>query len=67
MPIKLGEIKLYSIQELSRSLDVTTVTLRAYIKAGEIKARKVGGQWYVSEEALKLYFNPQPGDRKANV
>jgi excisionase family DNA binding protein len=67
MPIKLGEIKLYSVQELAKSLDVTTVTLRAYIKQGKLKARKMGGKWYVSEESLKSYFNPQPEERRASV
>lgn len=58
MPITLGNIKLFSLKELSETLSVSDVTLRSYISKGNLKARKVGGKWYVSEEALREYFNP---------
>jgi predicted site-specific integrase-resolvase len=36
---------------------VTSSTLRAYIRQGKIKGRKVAGKWLVSDEALRQYFN----------
>lgn len=57
MPIQLGDLKLYSLNDLSHSLGVTTVTLRNYISCNKLKARKLGGKWYVSEDSIKEYFN----------
>ena len=57
--IKLGDIKLFSIAELSKKLNVTPTTMRTYIKTGRIKGEKVGGKWYVSEDALKEFFQGQ--------
>jgi excisionase family DNA binding protein len=56
MPIELGGITLFSVAELAQRLDVTPMTLRTYFKEGRIQARKVGGKWYCSEEALRNFF-----------
>lgn len=57
MPKVIGDIKLYSILELSRLLGITDVTLRKYIKEGKIQAQKVGGAYHVTEDSLKVFFN----------
>ena len=57
MPKIIGDIKLYSIIELSKLLGITDVTLRKYIKEGKIQARKVGGAYHVTEDSLKVFFN----------
>ena len=57
MPIQLGDLKLFSLQELSKKLNITTVTLRAYIRQGKLRARKLGTRWYFTEEALREYFD----------
>lgn len=64
MPIKIGDIVLYDVLELSKKLDVTPITLRSYMKAGKLTGRKVGGKWYVSEESLKDYFSPKPAEKE---
>jgi len=56
MPITIGNIKLYSVKELSESLNVTPITLRKYLVSGRLKGQKVGGTWYVIEESLREYF-----------
>lgn len=56
MPIIIGDIKLFSLDDLSEALGVTTVTLRGYISKGKLKARKMGGKFFVSEDALREYF-----------
>lgn len=58
MPIKFESFTLYSILELSERMNITSATLRSYLKNGIITGRKVAGKWYISEEALKEYFNP---------
>ncbi|MBS1257688.1 MAG: hypothetical protein MAG551_00733 [Candidatus Scalindua arabica] len=57
MPVQLGELKLYSLQELTKALGLTTHTLRAYIRQGKLRARKAGTRWFVSEDSLREYFN----------
>ncbi len=61
MPIKIGDLILYDVLELSKRLNVTPVTLRAYMKKGRLQGKKVGGKWYISEESLKDYFSPKSG------
>ncbi len=62
MPKKIADMTLYTLQEISRTLDVTTGTLRTYIKNGKLKAKKVAGKWIVTDSALQEYF--KKGDRK---
>lgn len=57
MPIQLGNLRLYTLQELSKKFSLTLITLRNYIKQGKLKARKVGVRWYVTEKTLEEYFN----------
>ena len=60
MPITFTNLVLYNLQELSKKLDVHIVTLKSYIKKGRIKAQKVGGKWYVSEDSLREFFMKSP-------
>ncbi len=57
MPKTIGKIRLYSLKELSRKLDVNIVTLRTYIRTGRLKGAKMGVQWMVSEDNLREYFD----------
>ena len=62
MPIQMGDLKLYSLQELSDTLKLTIITLRTYVRQGKLKARKLGTRWYVSEDNLREFFNtPEAG------
>jgi hypothetical protein len=38
-------------------LNVTTVSIRNYIKQGHLKGQKVMGRWFVLEEELKDFFS----------
>jgi len=60
MPKTIGNMKLYSTLELSKTLDITPATLRAYIKEGRIRGQKFGTKWYVSEGSLKRFFEGLP-------
>lgn len=57
MPIEIGDIRLYSISELAEKLKLTEVTLRSYLRAGKMRGKKMGTSWYVTEEALREYFD----------
>ena len=56
MPKVIGDMTLYTVLELSKLLDVTEVTLRRYIKEGKIHAKKIGGAYHISEDALKDFI-----------
>lgn len=57
MPKKIGNLTLYSIDDLSELLDLSKMTLRAYLREGRIRGRKLGVSWYVTEEAIREYFD----------
>lgn len=63
MPIKIGDLMLYDVLELSKKLNVTPVTLRSYMKQGRLQGKKVGGKWYISQASLEVYFNPKSGEK----
>lgn len=56
MPKHLGNLTLYSVDDLHEQLGLSKMTIRAYLREGKIRARKLGVQWYVTEEALREYF-----------
>ena len=57
MPIKIENVDLYSVSEVSQMLNVTTVSIRNYIKQGHLKGRKVMGRWFVSENDFEDFFS----------
>lgn len=63
MPVMLGKLTAYTLQELGEKFNTTTVTLRAYIRDGKLRANKVGGRWYVTERAVAEFLETaqEPG------
>lgn len=67
MPKTIGDMVLYDVEELAKLLDVQERTIRAYLKDGKLKGRKMARRWYVTEESLKAYFEqpePEPEDEE---
>jgi len=56
MPKKIGDLKLYSVEELSEILDIQETTIRKYLRDGKLRGRKLARKWYISEESLAEYF-----------
>ena len=56
MPATIENITLYSVPELADMLNVTTVSIRNYIKQGHLKGQKLTGRWFVSEVDVKAFF-----------
>ena len=56
MAVKLGNLVLYDLDELSKKLNVHTATIRGYIRTGRLPGQKVGTKWFVSEESLREFF-----------
>jgi predicted site-specific integrase-resolvase len=56
--IKTGKKKLYSVDDLTKILPITPLTIRNYIKAGKIKGGyKIGKSWYVTKENLEAFLD----------
>ncbi|MGM0505592.1 MAG: helix-turn-helix domain-containing protein, partial [Bacteroidota bacterium] len=60
MPRNVGDLTLYSIDDLHELLGVSKVTLRMYLREGKLRGRKLGVKWFVTEEALRDYFDGSP-------
>jgi len=65
MPKKIGGLTLYSVDDLHKQLGLSKLTIRAYLREGRLKGRKLGVQWFVTEEAIREYFEqPEPQEPK---
>ncbi len=62
--IQVDDVKLYSIMELSKTLNLTPLTIRIYLKKGKLKGKKIGKNWYLSDDMLKNYLT---GEDKPKV
>ncbi|SMO46687.1 helix-turn-helix domain-containing protein [Fodinibius sediminis] len=60
MPKQIGNLTLYSVDDLHEQLGLSKMTIRAYLREGKIRGRKLGVKWYVTEEALREYFSIPP-------
>jgi len=51
-----NDIKVYSIIEVMDILKVTRRTIYNWLRAGKIKAFKVGKEWRITEESLREFL-----------
>lgn len=59
--------KLYSPLDISNLLQLSLVTIRKYIHENEIESIKLGGRYYISEEALEKFMEHQHKKIKVNL
>lgn len=52
-----NRIKVYEVDEVATLLKSSKRTITNYIKNGEMKARKVGSKWIITEENLNIFLN----------
>jgi predicted site-specific integrase-resolvase len=51
-----NETPIYDLKDLSKKLKISIRTLREYVKRGELKARKIGKAYYVTETNLMVFL-----------
>jgi excisionase family DNA binding protein len=56
MPTIIENIKFYRIPEVAETLQVTPQTVRAYIKQGKIKAKRIGRYILITERNLMEFL-----------
>lgn len=57
MPTIIEGIKFYTIPEVAEALNVTSQTIRAWIKQGKIKSQRIGRPILITESNLKEFLN----------
>jgi len=68
--IEIGSVKIFELADVARALQISTTTLRRYIRQGDLAGKKVGGRWLISESAIEQYFlSPyrKPGTKKPKL
>lgn len=53
----MGELKVYTIEEVVALLHVTRRSIYSYIKDGKLKAVKIGKYWRVTQENLEAFLS----------
>jgi len=56
MAIVIEGIKFYTVQEVAKALRVTPQTVRAYIKRGKLKGKRIGRPILITENNLKEFL-----------
>ena len=59
----------YSVEEISRILDLHPKTVRRFIREGKIKAKKIGRSWKIHHNDLRAYAHAElkkPEQKSAN-
>lgn len=51
--------KLYSVEDISKYLDMHPKTVQRYIREGKIKASKIGKSWKVTEQDFRAFTGDQ--------
>ena len=64
---QIGDIKLYSVKDLHEALGVNERTIRDWFNKGRLQGVKLGTQWHITEENLKLFLGGDIGYEKTNV
>lgn len=57
MMITIQDTVAYDLEELRKKLNVSTRTLRNYIRSGKLQAFKLGLKYYITQRALDEYFD----------
>ena len=55
--IKLKRVTAYTVPEVAKVMHLSEATIRRYIKDGTMKAQKVGGKWYITDENLEFVLH----------
>ncbi len=55
----MNETPIYNLKDLSKKLTISVRALREYVKKGELKAKKVGRAYYVTEKSLMAFLDSE--------
>ena len=55
----MNETLVYNLKDLSKKLKISIRTLREYCKRGDLKAKKIGKAYYVTEPNLLAFLSSE--------
>jgi excisionase family DNA binding protein len=56
MPTTIENIKFYTVTETAGLLNITPQTVRAYIKQGRLRGKRIGRPILITEKALREFI-----------
>jgi excisionase family DNA binding protein len=56
MPTTIENIKFYTVTETAGLLNITPQTVRAYIKQGKLRGKRIGRPILITENALREFI-----------
>lgn len=56
MPIEVGELKFYTVEDLAKKFKVSTATIYGYIRSGRLSAQRFGRNYQILESSLEKFF-----------
>jgi excisionase family DNA binding protein len=55
-PLEIGDVKLYTVKEIARAMEVEEQTVRRHIKKGFLQSKKIGRSIFVTEAQLREFI-----------
>ncbi len=52
-PLEIGGVKLYTVKDIAKAMEVEEQTVRRYIKRGFLQSRKIGRNIFITEQQLR--------------
>ena len=52
-PLEIGGVKLYTVKDIAKAMEVEEQTVRRYIKRGYLQSRKIGRNIFITEQQLR--------------
>ncbi len=59
--------RLYKVSEVAKKLNVSTATIRKWIRSGKLRAKRVGKLWMIPENELKRFLGEKPREIRAAI
>jgi len=56
---KIEGVKVYSLPEVSKLLDITYPTVRKYVNEGRLRSQRVGRGYLVTDESIRNFLNAE--------
>ena len=58
MPTEIQGIKFYTVREAAGELQVTTQTIRTWVKRGKLRGQRVGRPILITQRSLEAFLAP---------
>ena len=52
----------YTVAQVAKGFGRSELTIRRWIKAGRLRAVRIGGAWYVPADEVDSLLHPEPSD-----